>query len=104
MSVPRLAVTFGNDRAMSRIYHLTLLLTCVACGSNPAAPDFRNGVLFLAVECPTSAVDPLMCTARASCDLYPCPGLPMDVTALATWTSANPLVVAITAPGVVRAT
>jgi len=28
----------------------------------------------------------------------------MDVTALATWTSANPLVVAITAPGVVRAT
>ena len=88
---------------MSRICLLTLLLSCVAC-SNSAAPDTRGGVLYIAIECPTSAVDPLMCAARASCDLYPCPGLPKDVTALATWTSANPLVVTITTPGVVRAT
>jgi hypothetical protein len=87
---------------MSRRYLLTVLLTCVAC-SNTAAPDFRSGVLYIAIECPTSAVDPLMCTARASCDLYPCTGLPKDVTALATWTSANPLVATIAAPGVVHA-
>jgi hypothetical protein len=78
---------------------LALLVTCVACNTNPARPDTRGGIEGVIVDCPTPVSGALICTARVTCALYPCPGLPNDVTTLATWTSDDPGVVALTTAG-----
>ena len=64
---------------MLRRCGLALLVTCVACNTNPARPDTRGGIEGVIVDCPTPVSGILICTARATCALYPCPGLPNRV-------------------------
>ena len=89
---------------MPRTHVVALLLTCVACSGNSTRPDERTGIAGVAINCLTPVAGPLICTARATCGLYPCPGLPDDVTQLATWTSGDPGVVAPLTPGSFQAT
>ena len=93
--------TLGQDKInlIPRNLGLALVLMCVACGGNPVTPDTRGGIEGVIVDCPTPVSGALICTARATCALYPCPGLPSDVTAAATWASDDPGVVALTTAG-----
>src|SRR4051794_8248053 len=85
--------------SMPRLGGLALLLICAACGANPVTPDTRGGIEGVIITCPTPVSGPLSCSARATCALYACPGLPGDVTTSATWASDDPGVVALTTAG-----
>ena len=82
---------------------VAIAVSFAACDS-PTRPETRRGIEGIVIRCDVPPADPLICTARSTCALYPCPGQPSDITQLATWTSADPAVVVLTAPGVVHAT
>jgi hypothetical protein len=81
---------------------VALTLPTLACGSNPTAPE-RNGIPQVILVCTAVSDATTSCRASVSCGFYSCPsGTPSDVTQIAPWTTDDPTVATIVAPGIVR--
>jgi hypothetical protein len=81
-----------------------VLALATGCGSTPTAPSDRFGSPAILLRCNSGSASALNCTAPVSCSLYPCrPGVPTDVTGIATWTTDDPSVARVTGPGVIVA-
>lgn len=88
----RLASTWG-------VIALSAVLFAGCPGSSPTGPD-PNGVTSLAVSCNPTSSAPLRCAATIVCADGSCPStLPPDVTGEAVWTTENPSIVSVAAPG-----
>ena len=73
------------------------------CGSTPTAPE-RHGPISIWILCEAGTPPFTTCRAPVFCTLYPCAaGTPTDITTSGTWTSDDPAIVRIAAPGLLEA-